>query len=424
MTTAIDGEWSLLLASEPPARDGQTPEVSPPDSRRRNLMWGKTHGSCTSLFAGSLTYDTTDWTTFAHEVWRGPWHVDSQGTWFEASDRVAHVFVEFAAGRTWADLAPGQGRKHNLHKQWDRSADTFTRPDPAIHEATVAGVTVQLKTAVSFHISDTRAEFELGSHFRVIDEVQIDEVLQKWVEPLHDLVGLFWLQNPGIVSVQVKRPDSRELSKVSYSGRFAPVDPGTVLDAAHIFAPFTTVEGLIALGYSFDDLLTGYWDSRAQGFGRAIQRLNESQDSHLDESLDARMLSATKSLEALQKALTGQSGTVDLAKAAADLIGATGSIGDDITDIWKKRGTKLYKNSIAQIRHEYLAHEQSGERLKSLTDADLTDHYWHHIALQWLLRRRLLETMGIAADDADQLVAESLAYKSVIDHMRDYYDNQ
>lgn len=423
LTVAADGEWSLLLASEPPEWGVQTPDLSSAELTRRDLMWGKTRGSCTSLFTGSLTDDTTDMTTYAHEVWRGPWHVDSPGSWFEASDRVAHVFVEFAAGRPWADLAPGQGRKHNLLKQWDRSTGTFTHPDPTIHEATVAGVTVQLKTAVAVQCSDTRAEFDLGSHFHVVDELRIDEVLQKWVEPLHDLVGLFWLKNPGIVSVQVQEADSLELSKLIYSGRFAPVDRDRVLDAAHSSAPFATVEGLIARGYSFGDLLTGYWDSRSQGFGRSVQRLNESQDSHLDESLDARMLSATKSLEALQKAVTGQRGTVDLAKAAADLISATGAIGDDITDIWKERGPKLFKNSIAQIRHEYLAHEQSGERLKSLTDDDLTDHYWHHIALQWLLRRRLMETMGIAADDADHLVADSLAYKNDLHYMRSHYEH-
>ena len=327
--------------------------------------------------------------TYAHNVWRGPWHVDSPREWLLESDRVEHIYVEIAAAGPWNDMPPGQGRKHNLHLQWDHEEGIFKRPEPVGHHATVNGTPVQLITAARGHHSDSRFEFELTSHFRVTDEVAIGQVLEKWVEPLHDLMGIFWLKNPGIVSVSVQRPSSSEGSKICYSGRFAPVEASNVLDSRHGFAPFTTVEGLAKRGYSFEDLMTGYWDCRMRGYGRAIQRLNESQDSHLDHSLDARMLSATKSLEAYEKAGTGRTGTIDIAKAADHLIGATGSIGAEIRDIWMSRGQQLFKNSIARIRSEYLAHEQSGIRLKTRSDSEITDQYWHHVALQWLLRRRL-----------------------------------
>ena len=200
-----------------------------------------------------------------------------------------------------------------------------------------------------------------------------------------------------------------------------PVEASSVLDSRHKFAPFTTVEGLAKCGYSFEDLVTGYWDCRQRGYGRAIQRLNESQDSHLDHSLDARTLSAVKSLEAYEKARTDRTGTVDIANAADNLVDATGLVGAEIRDIWTSRRGQLFKNSIARIRTEYLTHEQSGARLETRSDSDLADQYWHHVALQWLLRRRLLATMGIKDSAADHLVAESLAYKEEIKVMRDHY---
>ena len=420
-TTAADGEWSLLLATDLDLEEGTIRDPMPREFLRRELMWGKTQGSTLSLFDATFTDGITDSLTYAHNVWRGPWYVDSPSDWFIGSDRVEHIYIEIAAAVPWSDMPPGKGRKHNLHMQWDHEEGVFKRPEPAVHDATVNGTPIQLMTATDGDHSESRFKFELTSHFRVTDEIAISQVLEKWIEPLHDLIGIFWLKNPGIVSVSVQRPSDMELSSIAYSGRFAPVEANSVLDSRYRFAPFTTIGGLAGCGYSFEDLITGYWDCRMQGYGRAIQRLNESQDSHLDHSLDARMLSAVKSLEAHEKARTGHTGTANVAKAADYLVGATGSIGEEVRDIWVTRGPQPFKNSIAQIRSEYLTHEQSGTRLKTRSDSELTDQYWHHVALQWLLRRRLLATIGIQDSVADHLVADSLAYKEEIKVMRDHY---
>ena len=420
-TTAADGEWSLLLATELDTEGSPTANLMRRELVHREVMWGKTQGSALSLFDATLTAGITDSETYAHTVWRGPWHVDSRRDWFFESDRVEHISIEIAAAGPWSDMPPGQGRIHNLHLQWDHEQGVFKRPEPVIHDATLNGTGVQLVTAALSHHSESRVKFELATHVRVRDDVEIGRVLEKWVEPLHDLIGIFWLKNPGIVSISVQRPSSLEPSKICYSGRFAPVEASSVLDSRHKFAPFTTVEGLAKCGYSFEDLVTGYWDCRQRGYGRAIQRLNESQDSHLDHSLDARTLSAVKSLEAYEKARTGRTGTVDIANAADNLVDATGLVGAEIRDIWTARSGQLFKNSIARIRSEYLTHEQSGTRLETRSDSELADQYWHHVALQWLLRRRLLATMGIKDSAVDHLVAESLAYKEEIKVMRDHY---
>ena len=106
---------------------------------------------------------------------------------------------------------------HNLHLQWDHEQGVFKRPEPVIHDATLNGTGVQLETAVLSHHSGSHVKFELATHVRVRDDVEIGRVLEKWVEPLHDLIGIFWLRNPGIVSVSVQRPSSLEPSKICYS---------------------------------------------------------------------------------------------------------------------------------------------------------------------------------------------------------------
>ena len=401
LSTADDGEYRLLLASVPTADAGSASLRS--ELARREVVWGNAPGSTVSLFDATRTGVTTDSESYRHEVWRGPWHVNSQSGWFKPDDRVERIHIEIAAAIRWADMPPGKGNKHGLHRHWDRKGRVFTRPRPDVHDSTVSGANVQLRTGVGVYESGDQVDFRLATGLTVTDDIALSEVLRKWVEPLHDLVGIFWLKDPGIVAVSVQLPDSLELSEVVYSGRFAPVEQSQVLESAHKFAPFSSVEGLASCGYSFDDLLNGYWDCRARGFGRAIQRLNESQDSHLDHSLDARMLSAVKALESLEQARRGRSGTVNVAKAAGHLVDSTGAVGDDISDIWAARGKQLFKNSIAQIRNEHLAHEQDGARLKTRTDDELADQYWHHIALQWLLRRRLLTLMGIDDSDADDL---------------------
>ncbi|MCY3662492.1 MAG: hypothetical protein OXH28_06660 [bacterium] len=421
LATATDGEWGLLIATQLDAEDRSSSGLMQRELVQRHLMWGKTQDSATSLFDGTLTTSTTDYKTYAHTVWRGSWHVDSQTDWFFETDHVENICIEIAAAGPWGDMPPGQGQKHNLYLQWDYEQGVFERPKPVIHEAKVNAADVQLETAVLGHHSGRRLEFELGTYVRVRDEVEVGRILEKWVEPLHDLIGMFWLKNPGIVSVSVQRAASLGSSKICYSGRFAPVEARTVLDSRHRFAPFTTVEGLAKCGYSFDDLLTGYWDCRQRGYGRAIQRLNESQDSHLDHSLDARMLSATMSLESYERARTGRTGTIDIAKAADNLVDTAGLIGAEIRDIWAARGGQLFKNSVARIRSEYLTHEQSGARLKARSDSELSDHYWHHVALQWLLRRRFLAVIGIQESTADHLVADSLAYREEIRVMWDHY---
>lgn len=167
---------------------------------------------------------------------------------------------------------------------------------------------------------------------------------------------------------------------------------------------------MLAQGYSFEDLICGYWRWRERGYRRALELLNESQDPQVDQGLDAQLLNAVKSLESYVRTLTNGSGTLNLPNELALLLDGAGRVGEDVRDQWQARGGQGFENALARPRHNYLAHEQSGTT-KTLRSPDEPSEYWHLVTLQWLLRRTYLQSMGIYGESATDLVTTGMGYK-------------
>ena len=215
--------------------------------------------------------------------------------------------------------------------------------------------------------------------------------------------------------------ESGRTANVHYAGVLARVDEDYKPPMSDRLAQLATVQGILAHGYSFEDLICGYWQWWERGYGRALDLLIESQDPQLDQSIDARLLNAVKSLESYVRTQTGQSGRVNLRGASKQFLDGAGQIGDDIRGMWRERGRQYFENSIARLRGDYAAHEQSGTTDTSRSRDELLDQYWHLVALQWLLRRTYLQAMGIDAEAASDLVTDSLGYKKDCREMRDHY---
>ena len=107
----------------------------------------------------------------------------------------------------------------------------------------------------------------------------------------------FWLKNPGVVWFRVQLAESGRTADVHYAGVLARVDEDYKPPMSDRLAQLATVQGILAHGYSFEDLICGYWQWWERGHGRALDLLIESQDPQLDQSIDARLLNAVKSLE-------------------------------------------------------------------------------------------------------------------------------
>lgn len=411
--------WRLFVAR--PLGAGVSGFDPLPGRGRRDLMWGKVPGSAVSLFDAVRASQSTEFYSHSHSVWRGEWCVESPGTWVDASSKVEGVDINFAAASAWSERTPGEGLDIDLQRQWDNTLTTFTRPEPVVYRAAVGGATVQLRRETGFECSSEELDLRLSTCFSIDDDVELGDVRDKWVVPLHDFVGFFWLQNPGVVWIRVRLADSRWPAETYYAGKLARVGEDYKALTSKQLAQFATLQGIWARGYSFKDLVCGYWRWRDQGYGRALELLSESQDPEVDQSLDARLLNAVKSLESYARTLTNTSGTVNLADELQLLLDGAGRVGDDVRDLWQARGGQPFGNALARLRHNYLAHEQSGTTDTPRSPDELADQHWHLVALQWLLRRTYLQEMGLDGGDASDLVTNAMGYKQDCREMRDHY---
>lgn len=148
--------------------------------------------------------------------------------------------------------------------------------------------------------------------------------------------------------------------------------------------------------------------------------LVDSQSPLLDHSVGARLLSAIRSLEAFEKARTGMK-RPKVDKAVSRLVDASGSVGDDIVGLWTQRGDQKLANSLPELRVRYAAHGRPGDEGHFPPEAELLDQEWHLKALQWLLRRRYLQEMGLDPTDTIDLVANAIGYKDDCEAIRQHY---
>ncbi|MCE2527386.1 MAG: hypothetical protein J4G00_07630 [Actinomycetia bacterium] len=324
--------------------------------------------------------------------------------------------MNFAAAAGWSERPPGHGVDIDLQMQWDEAVTTFTRPEPVVYEANIGDATVELHRGTGFIASSDELHVRLSTVLSVKEDIKLGEVRDKWVVPLYDLLSFFWLKNPGVVWVRVQLAEGAGSAQVHYGGRLASADESYKPPMSERLAQLATQ------GYSFEHLIRGYWQWREGGYGRALELLIESQDPQLDESLQARLLNAFKSVEWYVRTQTGTSDRVKIAKVLEQILDDAGQIGAHIRDMWQARGQQPFGNSIARIRNNYIAHEQSGIIAETTRSQDEPlDQYWHLVALQWLLRRTYLQAMGIDAEDATDLVASSLGYTKDRRAIREHY---
>ena len=404
LVLCTEGGWELLLARQLPAEGASRFKLQEPARGERDLMWGSVPTSSISLFDAIQTSRSTDFPgSYEHSTWRGGWYVDSPTAWVDTSSKIRRVDIEFAAGGGWSERPPGEGLDLDLQRQWDEERTTFGWPEPIVHQAVVGDATVQLRRELTGTILDNALDLRLSTVFSVEDRVELGDVRDKWIKPLHAFVSFFWLRNPGVVRIGIQLAANESRAEVYYAGRLARVERYKP-HSAERWAQFATLQGILAHGYSFEDLICGYWQWWERGYGRALELLNESQDSQLDRSLDAQLLNAVKSLESYIKTKTGKSDTVNLGKALNQLLESTDRIGGDIRDIWQARGRQHFANSIVQLRKTYIAHEQLDTPATSRSQDDFLDQELHLVALLWLLRRTYLQAMGIAGAAASDLV--------------------
>jgi len=124
----------------------------------------------------------------------------------------------------------------------------------------------------------------------------------------------------------------------------------------------------------------------------------------------ARLLSAINSFETFEKARTKEK-RIKLHKAVERLIERTGAVGSNVEDVWLEQGQPKFGKSLARARAAHAAHSTPAGEDHFPPEPELLDQEWHLTALQWLLRCRYLQSMGLNPVDAADLVTEAIDYQ-------------
>ena len=422
LTFQENGQWCLFLSRALPSLEDSGVEIWATDLLRRDRIFGSAAGRGYTLFGGIRTSWNTDVQTYLDEIWNGSWCLESPRLWASETDRVEKLYISFDAAATWSERPYGHGTYLNLQDYWDQENNSFSVPPWIAYEAAIGTASVQLRRGCSWTLAADSVNVLLTTQFEIEDDVELGSVRERWIRPLYDLLSFFWLQDPGVRKIQAKLKQHDPMLDLHFTQPLC-TEPGGDDTETESEAPFATLEGIIAKGYSFHDVCSGFWECRARGIDRAIEFLNESQDSLLDHSIDAKLLNASKSLEAYVNATRPSHKRVNMSKAIRKLLEDADDVGDEIREIWRLRGRRYFENSIPEIRKAYAAHGQSDDSQRMRTKDELVDQHWHVVALQWLLRRQYLKEMGFDSKTSTELIRESRGYRKVCEAMRGHYQD-
>ena len=304
----------------------------------------------------------------------------------------------------------GHPPRLDLQDSWRPDSRIFTVPDPLVHEARIDGVRLQLRSECVPIPSRLGFTATRRTYFCIEDDVAFRDIRTTWVRPLFEFLSFFWLRSAKVLQVRARLRQHQRCFDLHYPQPLARSSREHADDAAQGLAPFCALGDLLVRGYDFEVLLQRYFDWRRAGYVPAVAFLVDSQEPLLDHSVSARLLRAINSLEAFEKARTN-TGKIMLHKAVDGLIESTGPVGSGIEDVWSEQGQQKFGKSLARMRAAHAAHSTPGGEDHFPPERELLDQEWHLTALQWLLRCRYLQSMGLNPTDAASLVTDAIDYQ-------------
>ena len=421
LTSSETGHWALLVSKMDLSGDDTTQDRRVAGVPRRDAMWGKVPKTRVSLLDG-MRIDPGSWfERDPQETWIGGWFAECPVAWIAPDERADKIEVEFDVGTAWAEKPRGYGYALNLNESWCPQSRTFTAPDPQAHHARIDSARLQLRSECDPDSSRLVFLATMRTYFRIEDNVTFRDIRTRWVRPLYELLSFFWLRSAKVVRIRARHSQHHKWFDLHYPQPLAPSGKQPTDDTTPSIAPFCTLGDILAKGHNFETLLQKYFAWRQGGYAPAVASLIESQNPLLDHSVSARLLNAINSFEAFEKTRTNTKRRFKLHHDVNKLVTAAGSVGSEIEDVWKHQGQKKFGNSLARLRTEYAAHSKQGNEKHFPTEPELLEQEWHLTALQWLLRQRYLESIGLHPTDAEALVTKAIRYREERAAIRTHY---
>ena len=245
---------------------------------------------------------------------------------------------------------------------------------------------------------------ETIARFNVDDICSIDDVWNKWVLPLQDMLVCLTLGYS---------PLSRVTAGVSEEDDFVEVHANLQRPRSGEHTPqawhhmLVTLPKLNQVGVDFDSLIRRWFTIRRDQYFGLCLRLLAGLHRHGNLLSDIQLLQAFRAAEAYTRYRTGQKRLSSKAALEAP-INDSGAIGSEVT-----AACTNFVNFAAQQRGA-VAHT---------SDAFLDDLGRRFIAVSegicWMLRRIYLVELGVPPDEADRLVRTCERYRVDLDFIRD-----
>ena len=414
MSVSSEGHWQLLISSVEPldhnAIIGNFADAAP----RREAIWGSTREASVSLLDGWCVSPRLWQRTDHEETWVGNWWAESSGAWFGTEDMADRVEVEFDIAAAWSERGLGPCLDLDLADAWDPEARRLELPDVLEWQANIGDSVLRLRRECVKESGTETFSARIRTYFSVDDQIALKSVRDQWVRPLYELLSFCWAENAEVMEVSVKDAQHGRIARLHYPQPLTTRSKPAEKDPGLTTSPFLCLGDLERSGVDFEMLLTRFFDWIGRGHGPALTLLVDSQRPLLDRSVGARLLSATRSLEAFENATPSRRGKFKLDSAIGGLLDRCGSVGQDIARLWGLRGSKQFQNSVAELRASHATHVDRGSDQRFASVEELLDLERHVDALQWLLRWQYLQALGINCNDVTDLITRSRGYKGML----------
>lgn len=423
MSASSEGHWQLLVSSVEPLDDNAVIRRFSDVAPRRESIWGRTRDGSVSLFDGWCVSPRSWLRTGHEETWVGNWWAESGGAWFVPQDIADRVEVEFDIAAAWSERGLGPCRDLDLMDAWDPVARRLDLPDVLERQTNIGDSAVKLRRECVSDCGTEAFSARIRTYFSIDGQTALNDVKDRWVRPLYELLSFCWAENARVVEVLARDAQDGRNVRLYYPEPLAPQPKPGSMDSGLTVSPFLCLGDLERLAIDFGTLLARYFDWIGRGHRSTLSLLIDSQGPLLDHSVGSRLLSATRSLEAFKKATDSGRGRVNLGSAIGELIAHSGPVGEDISRLWDLRGNKPLEKSVPEIRSRYAAHVGGVGNQRFATVDELLDLERHVAALQWLLRWQYLQALGICDGDAADLVTKSRGYKGMLRITEQRYGN-
>ncbi|WP_419928258.1 HEPN domain-containing protein [Candidatus Poriferisocius sp.] len=270
-------------------------------ARSHDTVWGMTDdGKCVSLFDTWRSSFTTIYASPAtgKETWSVGGYASGR-CWVSKDSDISFIRIEYDVLGDWASDRVMSSHELRVEDQ------SLLFPSASSYEAHIDEARIEIKSGWHLDASSDGYKATRTASIEIYDDLQIRDVIEKWVHPLRQLLSLLSLKPARAVGITVQLADSEELvdlhfsllqSDKEYDGKRGHMD---MLATRKAFAEH---------GVDVSQLLTNYFDLLKNGdLKMALSYFIQSQERTVDKSADATFVNAFRTIELLHTLIGGTS---------------------------------------------------------------------------------------------------------------------